>query len=110
MARRLTAAFPNDGSVFELMRSQGSWSFSTLYAFATQYCGSGPLARDPAGNLYGTCCHGGLYNPGGVFKLTTPVDCGRLPISTTSAVSQMEASLLVLSSLTAAAISTAPQV
>lgn len=60
----------NDGSVFELTRSQGSWMFSTLYAFATQYCGPGPVAMDPAGNFYGTCYYGGLYNAGWVFKLT----------------------------------------
>jgi uncharacterized repeat protein (TIGR03803 family) len=51
-------------------RSQGSWIFSTLYAFAAQYCGPGPFAIDPAGNLYATCYQGGLYNAGWVFKLT----------------------------------------
>jgi uncharacterized repeat protein (TIGR03803 family) len=60
----------NDGSVFELAPSQGSWSFSALYAFAMQYCGPGPIAMDPAGDFYGTCYYGGLYDAGWVFKLT----------------------------------------
>jgi len=59
-----------DGSIFELMPSQGSWTFSTLYAFSTQYCGPGPLARDTSGNFYGTCSLGGLHDLGWVFKLT----------------------------------------
>lgn len=60
----------NDGSIFKLARSQGSWTFTTLYAFATQYCGPGPVAMDAAGNIYGSCYLGGLYNLGWVFKLT----------------------------------------
>ena len=61
---------PGDGSVFKLAGSQESWTFSTLYAFATQYCGPGPVVMDPAGNFYGTCYLGGLYDAGWVFKLT----------------------------------------
>ena len=59
-----------DGSVFELTRSQGGWVFSTLYAFATHFCGPGPVARDSAGNLYGTCAGGGANGAGWAFKLT----------------------------------------
>lgn len=57
----LEAAHSTDGTVFELMRSQGSWTFSTLYTFANA-CFPAPIAIDPAGNFYGTCYLGSLYN------------------------------------------------
>jgi uncharacterized repeat protein (TIGR03803 family) len=66
-----TTAFGGEyvsGSVFELTRSGGSWTFSALYSFDN--CGPQPLARDGAGNLYGTCAAGGAYDAGWVFKLT----------------------------------------
>jgi uncharacterized repeat protein (TIGR03803 family) len=58
-----------DGTVFELTPSDGSWGFSTLYSFAG-ICDTQNVARDAAGNFYGTCALGGPYGDGMVFKLT----------------------------------------
>jgi uncharacterized repeat protein (TIGR03803 family) len=58
------------GTVFELTRSGGSWTFSTLYTFDNGNCYPQHLARDRAGNLYGVCAGGGAYDFGWVFKLT----------------------------------------
>jgi len=71
------------GTVFELSpQSGGGWSESVLYAFCSlsgcvdgEEPGSGPLAIDAAGNLYGTTIGGGSYPDcnggtcGVVFKL-----------------------------------------
>jgi uncharacterized repeat protein (TIGR03803 family) len=60
------------GTAFKLTpEGNGTWSYAPLYSFAGGfYCGPyGSLARDRAGNLYGTTdCSGANY--GSVFKLT----------------------------------------
>ena len=61
------------GTVFELTPSNGGWTHSVIYSFTTGVWGGGPqdvLARDQAGNLYGTAPFDGLYSQGVVFKLT----------------------------------------
>ncbi len=58
-----------DGTVFEMTPSGGSWDFSTLYSWGG-VCDTQPLARDAAGNFYGTCALGGPRDDGMVFKLT----------------------------------------
>ena len=61
------------GLVYELSPSNGSWIYSTLYAFSYQFCcGVGAnLVMDSAGNLYGTTLgYGGDDIYGTVFKLT----------------------------------------
>lgn len=68
-------------TVYELSNSNGSWTFSSLYGFDFGGLESftGTLARDAAGNLYGTTLFGGssncTYGCGTVFKLT-PGDGG----------------------------------
>jgi uncharacterized repeat protein (TIGR03803 family) len=65
------------GVVFELSpQSDGSWTETTLYTFCSlSGCAdgeepiAGPLARDAAGNLYGTTFFGGTEGDGIVFKL-----------------------------------------
>jgi len=60
------------GTVFELMPSQGNWTFNLLYSFAGSGV-EGPVANlilDAAGNLYGTSYVAGPYGFGAVFKLT----------------------------------------
>ncbi len=61
------------GIAFELTSgTQGVWNISTLFGFNA----AGPqgsyrtLARDNAGNLYGTTAADGAYHQGSVFKLT----------------------------------------
>ena len=63
------------GTVFELVKSGNTWSFSLLYNFP--YSGvqqlPGPQANltlDAAGNLYGTTLFGGAMDCGMVFKLS----------------------------------------
>jgi uncharacterized repeat protein (TIGR03803 family) len=63
------------GTVFELARSNGGWTFGLLYSptGTNGQLAPGPLgnlAFDSAGNLYGTTHGGGAYNFGTVFKLT----------------------------------------
>ena len=61
------------GTAFELTQgAQGVWSMSTFFPFTgTGFQGSyRTLARDSAGNLYGTTVAGGIYHQGSVFKLT----------------------------------------
>jgi uncharacterized repeat protein (TIGR03803 family) len=72
------------GTVFELSPQQGgNWSEKVLYSFCSlpncadgEFPGSGPLARDPSGNLYGVTESGGTYKNcngtcGVIFKLST---------------------------------------
>jgi uncharacterized repeat protein (TIGR03803 family) len=73
------------GTVFELSpQSDGTWKETVLYAFCSlsnctdgEAPGTGPLVRDPEGNLYGTTTFGGAYRNcngdacGVVFKLDT---------------------------------------
>src|SRR5580698_3401818 len=62
------------GDVFELSpNGVGGWNYSQIYSFTD--CNAacypqGPLALDPAGNLFGTAQAGGPNNNGTVFKLT----------------------------------------
>jgi uncharacterized repeat protein (TIGR03803 family) len=61
-----------DGTVFQLMRSGGSWKETVLHRF-TGSDGAYPvdsLILDDAGNLYGTTVFGGRFNDGTVFQLT----------------------------------------
>ncbi|MFZ0707263.1 MAG: choice-of-anchor tandem repeat GloVer-containing protein [Candidatus Korobacteraceae bacterium] len=62
------------GTVFELIPSGDTWTFTLLYSFAGtpgQHCGpSAGLAMDAAGNLYGTTFADGSNLLGSVFKLT----------------------------------------
>jgi uncharacterized repeat protein (TIGR03803 family) len=63
----------NDGTVFELKQSGGSWTESVLHDFGDGSDGKYPAAaviEDPSGNLYGTTIFGGKYTYGTVFKLT----------------------------------------
>ena len=62
----------NGGTVWELSPSNGSWTFSVLYAFPAATVGDfGPYAPalDAAGNLYGISNWGGYENLGFLFKL-----------------------------------------
>lgn len=62
----------NFGTVFELTKP-GTWNFQLLYSFSGSTTGTYPqggLARDNAGNLYGTTYSGGTYDYGVAFKLS----------------------------------------
>jgi len=65
---------PNSaGSVFELSRSGGTWTETTLHFFTGNQDGSNPNAGvifDKAGNLYGMTQSGGKYSSGTIFELT----------------------------------------
>ena len=66
------------GTVFQLTPSGGGWTFNLIYALPGGNGSHGPeakLARDSAGNLYGTTVKDGAYGYGTVFKLT-PTDGG----------------------------------
>ena len=58
------------GTVFELLPSNGNWTFSLLYSLTGGYGPVASLTMDAAGNLYGTTFGGGAYAAGSVFKLT----------------------------------------
>jgi uncharacterized repeat protein (TIGR03803 family) len=63
----------NDGVVFKLIKSNGSWMESVLYSFTGGQDGGSPyggLTFDPPGNLYGTTPGGGAYQGGTVYELT----------------------------------------
>ncbi len=74
----INRGFHYPGTVWELMPSGGSWTFSMLYDFSVglpPHCsGAGPvyspLTMDQAGNLYGTTYGDGAYCAGNVFKLS----------------------------------------
>jgi uncharacterized repeat protein (TIGR03803 family) len=60
------------GVVYELTKSNGSWTESILYSFTGGTDGGASAAGlifDGNGNLYGTTSVGGLYNGGTVFQL-----------------------------------------
>jgi uncharacterized repeat protein (TIGR03803 family) len=61
----------NDGGIFELKPSGGTWTEVTLHTF-TGSDGHAPfnVVIDSAGNLYGATVAGGQYNDGVVFELT----------------------------------------
>jgi hypothetical protein len=60
------------GTVFELTRTNGGWSFNTLYGLQGSGCcypGSwDKLAMDAAGNLYGTTQNDGAYGVGSLSQ------------------------------------------
>jgi uncharacterized repeat protein (TIGR03803 family) len=61
------------GTVYQLMPSDGSWTFDLLYSFIGSAYLPGPydsLTMDAAGNLYGTTTKDGAHGAGSVFKLT----------------------------------------
>jgi uncharacterized repeat protein (TIGR03803 family) len=60
----------NGGTVFQLIRSDGKWTFETLYALSGIEGPYSSLVMDAAGNLYGTSVFDGAYDYGSVFKLT----------------------------------------
>ncbi len=62
----------NKGSVFELEKSGGNWTLTTLYSFSGSDGAEpmGGLVMDAAGNLYGTTSTGGVGNGGTVFELS----------------------------------------
>jgi uncharacterized repeat protein (TIGR03803 family) len=62
----------NNGVVFELTPTQGTWTEKILYDFAGGTDGSSPespLIFDSAGKLYGTTRNGGTSGCGAVFEL-----------------------------------------
>jgi len=73
-----TNGFQGGGcTVYELTPSDNSWGFDKLYDWKI-WGNGGPiskLARDAAGNLYGTTYAGGAFGCGSIFKLT-PSDGG----------------------------------
>ena len=62
------------GTVFELSRSAGVWTETTLHSFAGGADGSNPrytnLVFDAAGNLYGVTEFGGSTSEGTIFELS----------------------------------------
>ncbi|HTZ95171.1 MAG TPA: choice-of-anchor tandem repeat GloVer-containing protein [Terriglobales bacterium] len=65
---------PNqEGSVFELSRSHGTWTETTLHFFTGNSDGASPnngVIFDKAGNLYGMTQSGGKYTSGTIFELS----------------------------------------
>ena len=61
----------NGGTAFELIPSNGNWTFNLLYALpgSGEPGPVGSLAMDAAGNLYGVTTYAGAYGYGSVFKL-----------------------------------------
>jgi uncharacterized repeat protein (TIGR03803 family) len=61
------------GSVFQLTRSGGGWSYRNLYDFMGGDDGSQPFGSvtvDSAGTIYGTTAYGGHFGEGTVWMLT----------------------------------------
>jgi len=65
---------PNGGgTVYQLVKSNGSWTFNLLYAFTGAGFGGqlgGALVLDHAGNVYGATVYGGDANAGTIFELS----------------------------------------
>ncbi len=59
------------GTVFELMPSQGSWTFTVIHTFTGNEGPYANLSMDAAGNIYGTTNQDGPAGFGSVFKLTS---------------------------------------
>jgi uncharacterized repeat protein (TIGR03803 family) len=58
----------NEGTIYELVNSAGSWTYNQLYAFPDLHFGiepNGPLTFDASGNLWGTTYLGGIDDCGG---------------------------------------------
>jgi uncharacterized repeat protein (TIGR03803 family) len=60
-----------DGTVFELVRNGGSYTFNTLvnFNYTNGFDPAGGLVLDAAGNLFGTTYSGGAYDQGTVFEI-----------------------------------------
>jgi uncharacterized repeat protein (TIGR03803 family) len=68
-----TGGVGNNGVVFKLAKSNGSWMESVVYSFTGGQDGGAPYAGvifDAAGNLYGTTVGGGSNQGGTVYELT----------------------------------------
>ena len=62
----------DDGAVYQLTYSKGSWTDSLVYSFQNQDDGRSPVAGvtfDQTGNLYGTAIYGGHNSDGTVYQL-----------------------------------------
>jgi hypothetical protein len=60
------------GTIFQLTKNGGNWTFSTIYGLTAPVYDAGPqgaLAVDQAGTLYGASLNGGTYGIGYIFKL-----------------------------------------
>lgn len=62
----------DEGQLFELTPSNGSWTFTDLYDFTAQggFFAYGSVVFDAEGNIYGTTEAGGLYGKGVVWEFT----------------------------------------
>lgn len=63
----------NNGAVFELTSSNGSWTYTSFHNFTGGNDGLdpfGPLVFDASGNLYGTARYAGANDDGVVFEVT----------------------------------------
>jgi hypothetical protein len=68
------------GVVFRLVHSPTSrWGLTTLHSFqgSDGWDPVGPVARDAAGNIYGTTNAGGPYFGGNIFQLKPPLEPAR---------------------------------
>jgi uncharacterized repeat protein (TIGR03803 family) len=64
----------NQGTVFELVKSGGTWKETVLHSFddisgSDGYNPEGALTFDAGGNLYGTTLYGGKFSGGTIFQL-----------------------------------------
>jgi uncharacterized repeat protein (TIGR03803 family) len=66
----------NDGVVFSMTNSSGSWKLGNMYSFdgLNGLQPSGTLALDSEGNVYGTAYEGGANDWGAVFQLVPTSD------------------------------------
>ena len=63
----------NDGNVFRLTNSGGTWTYSSVYDFTGGNDGRFPYCSvvfDSAGDMYGTAYGGGTYNKGTIWEIT----------------------------------------
>lgn len=63
----------NDGNVFKLTNSGGSWTYTSLHDFSGQSDGMFPYSNvsfDAAGKLYGTTSKGSAAGAGNVWQIT----------------------------------------
>lgn len=58
------------GSVYQVSRSGGGWTGTTIYSFSSTANPTHNVIVDSAGNLYGTTDVQGQYDAGAVFELT----------------------------------------
>jgi len=63
----------NDGNVFRLTNSGGTWSYSSIYDFTGGTDGRFPYCNvvfDSAGDMFGTAYGGGTYHQGTIWEIT----------------------------------------